>query len=118
MLFAAIAAGRFCLGMSCGVTACQAGAVNAPKALIRNVNRSRTAAVTRLSEPSTAKTAAITVLAASPMVGLAAFEDRMDDIGRQVGKPQNPADMGVVELELSGDLRRVAVFSAAKITNP
>jgi hypothetical protein len=25
-------------------------------------------------------------------VGLAAFEDRMDDIGRQVGKPQNPAD--------------------------
>jgi hypothetical protein len=33
-------------------------------------------------------------------VGLAAFEDRMDDIGRQVGKPQNPADMGVVELEL------------------
>jgi len=26
--------------------------------------------------------------------------------------------MGVVELELSGDLRRVAVFSAAKITNP
>jgi hypothetical protein len=46
------------------------------------------------------------------------FEDRLDDIGRQVGKPQNPADMGVVELELSGDLRRVAVFSAAKITNP
>jgi len=26
--------------------------------------------------------------------------------------------MGVVELELSGDLRRVAAFSAAKITNP
>jgi hypothetical protein len=71
-----------------------------------------------LSETSTAKTAAITVLAASPMMGLAAFEDRLDDIGRQVGKPQNPADMGVVELELSGDLRRVAVFSAAKITNP
>jgi hypothetical protein len=56
MLFAAIAAGRSCLGTSCGVTACQAGAVNAPKALIRNVNRSRTAAVTRLSETSTAKT--------------------------------------------------------------
>jgi hypothetical protein len=52
------------------------------------------------------------------MMGLAAFEDRLDDIGRQVGKPQNPADMGVVELELSGDLRRVAAFSAAKITNP
>jgi hypothetical protein len=71
-----------------------------------------------LSETSTAKTVAITVLAASPMMRLAAFEDRLDDIGRQVGKPQNPADMGVVELELSGDLRRVAVFSAAKITNP
>jgi hypothetical protein len=39
MLFAAIAAGRSCLGTSCGVTACQAGAVNAPKALIRNVKQ-------------------------------------------------------------------------------
>src|SRR5262249_57595040 len=68
MLLAAIAAGRSCLGTSCGVTACQAGAVIAAKALIRNVNRSRTAAVTRLSETRTAKTAAIAVLAASPMI--------------------------------------------------
>src|SRR5262249_14390752 len=63
-LLAAIAAGRSCLGTSCGVTACQAGAVTAAKALIRNVNRSRTAAVTRLSETSTAKTAGIAGLAA------------------------------------------------------
>src|SRR4029077_833269 len=68
MLFTAIAAGRSCFGTSCGVTACQAGAVNAPKALISNVNRRRTAAVTRLSETSTAKTAAIAVLAASPII--------------------------------------------------
>src|SRR5215469_9411568 len=68
MLLAAIAAGRSCLGTSCGVTACQAGAVTAAKALIRNVNRSRTAAVTRLSETSTAKKTAIAVLAASPMI--------------------------------------------------
>jgi len=51
-----------------GSTACQAGAVSAPKELIRNVNSNNTPAVTRLSETSAAKTAAIAVLTTSPRI--------------------------------------------------
>jgi hypothetical protein len=46
-LLAAIAVCRSCFGTSCGVTACQAGADNAPNAPTRNVNSSRTPGVTR-----------------------------------------------------------------------
>src|SRR5579871_6416017 len=65
-LLAAIATCRSCFGTSCGVTACQAGAVSAPNAPIRNVNTSSTVGVTRPSATRTANMAAITVLAASP----------------------------------------------------
>ena len=49
---------------------------------------------------------------------LATFDDRLDDVGRQIAEPQNPADMGVVELELSGDRSRVGISSAAKLPHP
>jgi hypothetical protein len=42
------------------------------------------------------------------------FDNRFDDIGRKVSKSQKPADIGIVELDLSGDLRRVGIFSASK----
>jgi hypothetical protein len=49
---------------------------------------------------------------------LATFDDRLNDVGRQIAEPQDPADMGLVELELSGDLGRVSIFVAAKIPHP
>jgi hypothetical protein len=33
--------------------------------------------------------------------GLATFDDRLDDVARQISKPQNPADMGVVQSDFA-----------------
>jgi hypothetical protein len=49
---------------------------------------------------------------------LATFDDCFDDIGRKVSKSQKPADIGVVEFELPGDLHRVGIFSATKVSHP
>jgi hypothetical protein len=50
--------------------------------------------------------------------GLATFDDRLNDVGRQIAEPQDPADMGLIELELSGDRCCVGIFSAAKVSHP
>jgi len=50
--------------------------------------------------------------------GLATFDDGLNNIGRKVGKSQQPADMGLVELELPGNLHRVGIFSATKVSHP
>jgi hypothetical protein len=49
---------------------------------------------------------------------LATIDDCLNDVGRQIAEPQDPADMGLIELEPSGDLGRVGIFSAAKVSNP
>ena len=67
-LLAAIAVCRSCFGTSCGVTACQAGAVSAPNAPIRKVNTRRTPGVTRSKVTRTAKITAMAVFAASPAI--------------------------------------------------
>jgi hypothetical protein len=43
---------------------------------------------------------------------LATFDDRLNDVRRKIAKSQKPADIGVVELELPGDLRRIGIFAA------
>jgi hypothetical protein len=50
--------------------------------------------------------------------GLVTFDNCFDDIGRKISKSQKPTDIGVVEFELPGDLRRVGVFSASKVSHP
>ncbi len=48
--------------------------------------------------------------------GLATFDNSLNDVGRQIADPQNPADMGVAQSEASG--HRVRIFSAAKVSHP
>ncbi len=50
--------------------------------------------------------------------GLATIDDRLNNVGRQIVEPQDPADMGLIELKLSGDLSCVGIFSAAKVSHP
>jgi len=49
---------------------------------------------------------------------LATFDDRLDNVGRQIAEPQDPADMGVAQSEAPGDLYRVRIFSAVKVSHP
>ena len=41
-----------------------------------------------------------------------------DDIRRQIAEPQQPPDMGIVELEASGDFSSVPVFPVTKVLHP
>src|SRR5947199_4559374 len=51
--------------------------------------------------------------------GLATFDNSLDDIGRQIAKPQNPADMGVAHsLTPCADFRILAARAAAEHTLP
>jgi hypothetical protein len=50
--------------------------------------------------------------------GLATVDNGLDDVGRQIAEPQDPADMGVAQSEASGDIHRVRIFSAAKVSHP
>jgi len=49
---------------------------------------------------------------------LTAFDDRLNALRRKIGESQKPADMGVIELELPGDLCRISIFAAAKVLHP
>lgn len=49
---------------------------------------------------------------------LAAFNDGFDDIRRQIAEPQQPPDMGIVELEASGDFSSVPLFPVTKVLHP
>src|SRR5690242_18152299 len=67
-LLAAIAGLRSALGTSCGTIACQAGAVSALVAPLRNVNSSRLNGVAAPSQTMAAKIADTTVAATSPIM--------------------------------------------------
>src|SRR6266536_5340284 len=50
--------------------------------------------------------------------GLATFDDRLDNVGRQVAEPQDSADIGVAQSVASCDLHRGRIYSASKGSHP